>query len=73
MAYLIHDNEFFYTLWYKYDWCKALYVNPWEFVCNLITVALLTFGIGVLIYSVYKPIFNGIKKLTVNEKGSEKS
>ena len=73
MAYLIHDNEFFYTLWYKYDWCKALYVNPWEFVCNLITVALLTFGIGVLIYSVYKPIFNGIKKLAVNEKGSEKS
>lgn len=73
MAYLIHDNEFFYTLWYKYDWCTALYVNTWEFVCNLITVALLTFGIGVLIYSIYKPVFNGIKKLTVNEKGSEKS
>ncbi len=67
MAYLIHDNEFFYTLWYKYDWCRALYDNPWEFVCNIITVSIITFGIGVVMYSIYRLIYSCIKKLFVNE------
>lgn len=61
MCYLIHDNEFFYTIWYKYDWIKALFYNPFEFVCNLITISLITFAFGVLMYFLYKLIYDGIR------------
>ncbi len=67
MTYLIHDNELFYTIWYKYDWVKALYINPFEFVCNLLTISLLTFVIGFIVYSVYRLIDNGIHKLKINK------
>ena len=72
MTYLIHDNELFYTLWYKYDWIKALYINPVEFVCNIFTISLLTYGLGVLMYSIYKALsfvfYNLLSKSLLNNR-----
>ena len=73
MVYLIHDNEFFYAIWYKYDWSRALYSDVWEYVCNIFTVALLTFGIGVVMYSIYRFIYMGIHRLIINEDKTENS
>ena len=53
MCYLIHDNELFYSLWNKYDWIKALYFNAFEYVCNMLPLALVCFSIGALIYLFY--------------------
>ncbi len=63
MTYLIHDNELFYTLWYRYDWIKALFNDPFEFVCNIFTISLLTYGLGVLMYSIYKALSFALYKL----------
>ncbi len=66
MTYLIHDNELFYTLWYKYDWIKALYVNPIEFVSNIFKISVLVYLSGVLIYSVFRLLCFFINKLMLN-------
>ena len=68
ITYLIHDNELFYRIWYKYDWCTALYSDVNAFICNIITVSILTFGIGIVMYSIYKLLYKGLKIILNNEE-----
>lgn len=53
MVYLLHDNNFFYSMWDTQDWITVLYYNPVGYVFKHILWTLATFGIGVLAYSGY--------------------
>lgn len=53
MVYLIHDNEFFYSMWGTIDWLLMLCNNPLKFVVILLAVGLLTFTVGIIIYILY--------------------
>ena len=53
MVYLIHDNNFFYSLWGMIDWITILYNNPLKFIVVLFLIGLLTFIFGILIYILY--------------------
>ena len=64
MVYLIHDNEFFYSLWNRIDWIELLYNHPLRFVGELFKWSIATFVAGVIAYIV----FNFICKLCVRLK-----
>ena len=53
MVYLLHDNYLFYDLWGTIDWISILYINIPKFLITLLTVGLLTFIFGILVYSLY--------------------
>lgn len=53
MIYLIHDNEFFYSLWLTKDWISILYNQTHLYMLELIQVAFLTFLGGFITYIIY--------------------
>lgn len=67
MVYLIHDNSFFYSLWNTQNWINILYNYPFRFILKLVSWTLMTFVIGVLVYSVYVFIEKSVKKLWCNK------
>ena len=62
MTYLLHDNEFFYSLWNTQDWITLLYEHPILFMGKIVLWAFAVLGIGVIAYTVY----NGVSKVFVN-------
>ena len=50
MVYLIHDNDFFYSLWNTQDWITLLYYRPYAFIFKILIWTLITFMIGVAAY-----------------------
>lgn len=53
MVYLIHDNEFFYSVWDKQDWISLLNKSVLEFSGKLIGYTVATFFIGCIAYIAY--------------------
>lgn len=53
MAYLLHDNEFFYKIWNTQDWITLLYENVLQFCCKYLLWALGTFATGLLCYAIF--------------------
>jgi hypothetical protein len=53
MVYLIHDNDFFYSLWNTQDWITLLYYRPYAFIFKILIWTLITFMIGVTAYILY--------------------
>lgn len=53
MTYLIHDNDFFYSIWNTKDWITLLYNNPIEFMLILTKWTIATFVAGVMSYTAY--------------------
>ena len=53
MTYLIHDNDFFYSVWNTKDWITILYNNPIEFMLILTKWTIATFVVGVMSYTAY--------------------
>ena len=53
MVYLIHDNEFFYSVWDKQDWISLLNKSVLEFSGKLIGYTVATFFIGCIAYGAY--------------------
>ena len=53
MVYLIHDNEFFYSVWDKQDWISLLNKSVLEFSGKLIGYTVSTFFIGCIAYIAY--------------------
>lgn len=53
MAYLIHDNSFFYSLWNGRDWLGTLAYSPTIFVFQLLKWALYTFVAGLATYTAF--------------------
>lgn len=53
MVYLIHDNEYFYSLWRTQDWISLLYYRPYAYMIKHLGWALMTFSMGVVMYAIY--------------------
>lgn len=53
MVYLIHDNNFFYTLWGKLDWITLLNKSGYIFIAYWFLWTLATFCIGIVCYWLY--------------------
>ena len=53
MVYLIHDNEFFYSLWNTTDWLPLLYDDKPAFFLMFITWMGITFASGLVAYIIY--------------------
>ena len=53
MVYLIHDNNFFYSLWNMKDWITDLHDSPLMFLLDLAKWGGATFMAGVLTYVAY--------------------
>lgn len=56
MVYLIHDNNFFYSIWMMQDWMTDLHKSPYIFIAKWIEWGIITFSIGVFAYIVYQLI-----------------
>ena len=70
MIYLLHDNDFFYSLWGITDWITLLHNNVFVFMATLLLQALCTFTLGLIIYAVYIVIIKIAKK--IRERKDEK-
>lgn len=64
MIYLVHDNDFFYSLWNTQDWITLLYYRPYAFIFKILIWTLITFMIGVTVYGFY----TYAKKLVIKYK-----
>ncbi len=53
MVYLVHDNEFVYTIWNLNDWITPLHNDVGMFLKEFFTWTLVTFAVGVLVYTLY--------------------
>ncbi len=53
MIYLLHDNDFFYTLWMSVHWLPLLSDNILSFMLCMAKWTGITFGFGVAAYTVY--------------------
>ena len=62
MVYLLHDNNFFYSMWDTQDWITVLYYNPVGYGFKHILWTLMTFSIGVLAYSAYLMVGRMLKR-----------
>ena len=68
MVYLIHDNEFWWTIWNRQDWIKMLLEGPKLYCINMIKLALGMFSIGVFAYVgflVAGVVVNMLKKVSI--------
>lgn len=63
MVYLIHDNDFFRTIWKTKDWVTLLSESPARFVIHLCIWTFGAFACGVGVYALYLLIGKGLKKL----------
>lgn len=59
MIYLVHDNDFFYSLWNSQDWISLLYYSPIKFMAKYIVWSMGVVLIGVVIYTFCSKIING--------------
>ena len=62
MVYLVHDNAFFYSLWYTQDWISLLYLSPIKYICKHALWTLGAFAVGVAAYSLYLLLAKLVKK-----------
>lgn len=62
MAYLIHENDFFHSFWWQYDWLAVLRESPIEFVLECIIWTLISFACGVGVYALYLMFIRFCKK-----------
>lgn len=53
MIYLLHDNEFFYSLWHHRNWIATLADGSAVFTLHLLKWASFTFLLGVIAYGMY--------------------
>ncbi len=53
MAYLLHDNEFFYKIWNTQDWITLLYDDAIQFCGVYLIWVLKTFAAGLLCYGIF--------------------
>ena len=70
MVYLLHDNEFVYSIWKMHDWITPLHDNMGMFFKDFFIWTMGTFCVGVLIYAVYMLVgkFLGIFRQLVYKK-----
>ena len=70
MVYLLHDNEFVYSIWKMHDWITPLHDNMGMFFKDFFIWTMGTFCVGVLIYAVYMLVgkFPGIFRQLVYKK-----
>lgn len=63
MAYLVHDNSYFYSLWETTDWITLIHDNPWSvYTSQLPLCVLFTFALGVICYALYLGCMKLFKK-----------
>ena len=70
MIYLIHDNNFFISVWKSQDWITLLYNSPIGFVIKIICWTIVAFIIGVFAYIIYNfavKILKSSKRIIFNE------
>lgn len=53
MVYLLHDNEFFYSIFDTQDWITLLYYHPYRFVTKISIWSVGVFACGVVAYTFY--------------------
>jgi len=53
MVYLLHDNEFFYSIFDTQDWITELYYHPYKFILKIFIWSVGVFACGVVIYTFY--------------------
>lgn len=53
MVYLLHDNEFFYSLWKTEDWITLLYEDTAAFSGTYLLWILKTFAAGLICYILF--------------------
>ena len=62
MVYLLHDNNFFRSLWNTQDWITLLYYHPYLFIRKIFLWAIAVFLIGIVGYIVYNVIYKVYEK-----------
>lgn len=65
MVYLLHDNSFFYGIWNTQDWITVLYYHPCQYILKHFVWTMMTFGIGILAYSLYLLVERAISKYVI--------
>lgn len=63
IVYLIHDNEFFYSFWNANNWIPTLYKNPAMYYLEYFVLIILTFTIGIIMYTFYTLLMNCLPRL----------
>lgn len=63
MVYLLHDNDFFYSLWKTQDWITLLHNSSLYFMLKYVVWTLMTFGMGVIVYTIYVLLEKVVKKV----------
>ena len=53
MVYLLHDNNFVYSIWHSKDWITLMYESPYIYIVEHAIYTFTTFAVGVVIYTVY--------------------
>lgn len=53
MVYLLHDNQFFYSIFDTQDWITVLYYTPCRFIFKILIWAAGVFAFGVAVYTLY--------------------
>ncbi len=62
MIFLVHTNDFFYSLYETQDWVTLLCYHPLRYILNYTLWTLGTFAIGVAAYSLYLLLAKLVKK-----------
>lgn len=71
MVYLLHDNEFFYSIFNTQDWITLLYYYPYRFIFKIFIWSVGVFACGVIAYTFYlilSKLFNKYKRALFNYK-----
>lgn len=56
MVYLLHDNEFAYSIWLSKDWITLMHESPYKYMAEHVIYTFATFAVGVVMYAVYEII-----------------
>lgn len=72
MIYLVHDNDFFYSLWNSQDWISLLYYSPIKFVWKYSMWGMDVVLIGVVIYTCCSKIINGTSNKLSDKDNKQK-
>lgn len=64
MTYLIHENDFFHSFWWQYDWLAVLNRSPMMFMAKCVTWTLISFACGVVAYALYLLMMRACKGIT---------
>ena len=67
ITYLVHDNGYVYTFFYKVKWLEMIYKGEYlQIILFLLLIVVSVMALGIILYSIYNLCFKGFKKFIQN-------